>query len=409
MSDGTEPTSDGGALGERQATALDALVEAGFDPSRVPDGHRAEAERIAWLLRPLDRAPSVEPDESLVDVTLARVFRATGRLGYEPRLVPDDEEALDAWVNSGYDASRVPGGLRERARRHEALAGMVSGGSRVADGDVVSRTLAGVQAAIDREEASLAFEPAAETRGGGGLRHALMQAGSIAAMLLLAASVIWPVLGYGRSMAQQAACQANMSAAAFGLSMYAGAHRDALPMVTASLGDGAWWDVTPDQPRANSANLFHLARAGFVPLADLACPGNPSAPTHIVDGTAHDWRSLEEISYSYQIMFGRNRPAWAQPDAIILTDRSPVVIRSTQVRQINPLENSPNHQHGGQHALRADGSALWLDSPILGDRDNIWLPRSVEDAIDRALAERRLPPLRGTELPDSAADTFVGP
>jgi hypothetical protein len=38
----------------------------------------------------------------------------------------EDDAALDAWVMNGYHAEKVPHSLRERARRHERLASMVT-------------------------------------------------------------------------------------------------------------------------------------------------------------------------------------------------------------------------------------------------------------------------------------------
>jgi len=411
MNDPKEPTVGSTMLSEQAAEALDALVESSFDTTRVPGHLRVEAERIARLLAPVGKGNgSAAEDDLLVNVTLARVFRETGKRSVaEPRLVPDDEEALDAWVNGDYRTERVPGALRARAQKHEALATLATASDAMdeASGDLVAATLARVQGSIDREREALQFEPAAEVRGWG---SRLAHVGSIAAMLLIGASVVWPLLGYSRAMSQQAVCQTNLGSTAFGLSAYAANNRDALPMVTASMGGGSWWDVTPKTPRANSANLFHLARERFVSLANLACPGNPSAPTVMLEEDAQDWRTLEEISYSYQIMFGRERPVWTTPSQmVVLSDRSPVVLRSARVRQIDPLENSPNHGHRGQHVLMTDGSTLWATSPILDDRDNIWLPRPIEDAIDNVLARNSLPPLRGTEVPASATDAFVGP
>jgi hypothetical protein len=71
--------------------------------------------------------------------------------------------------------------------------------------------------------------------------------------------------------------------------------------------------------------------------------------------------------------------------------------------------------------MLADGSVGWLATPEIGvgeDRwraagsargDNIWLPRQVERAIDRAVGRRRIDPIKGTEVPESADDAFVGP
>jgi hypothetical protein len=110
---------------------------------------------------------------------------------------------------------------------------------------------------------------------------------------------------------------------------------------------------------------------------------------------------------------------------VILADKSPVIIRAANHEPIQPYENSPNHGGQGQYALFADGSTLWLTSPIVGD-DNIWLNRQQEAAVKlaegvvhdlmpnarpgtRVEVSVRMPVMRGNELPESRTDSFLGP
>jgi hypothetical protein len=74
-----------------------------------------------------------------------------------------------------------------------------------------------------------------------------------------------------------------------------------------------------------------------------------------------------------------------------------------------PFEPSPNHRGQGQHALFADGSVRWLETPVLPSGDNIWLPKPIEMLIDLAAKRQGLEPLRGTEAPADRTDSFVGP
>src|SRR5690606_33034858 len=155
--------------------------------------------------------------------------------------------------------------------------------------------------------------PAARRRG---LGVRLADLASVAAVVLIGAGLVLPVLSAVREQARRAACLTNLGSTASAMSSYAHSNRDSLPMATASLGGGHWWDV--GSPRSsNSANLYTLARDGYVTLATLACPGNPSAPTRVPSPDARDWRRLEEISYSYQIMFGP-RPAWNGPHRVVI-------------------------------------------------------------------------------------------
>jgi hypothetical protein len=119
-------------------------------------------------------------------------------------------------------------------------------------------------------------------------------------------------------------------------------------------------------------------------------------------------------------MFGPERPQWSgsqrheatrkpATDArvVILTDRSPVVLRAARGQAVNPWENSPNHGRHGQKVMFSDGSAAWYTTPELDNRDNIWLPLPLERAIGQVTG--REVRLEGNEFPASARDAFVGP
>lgn len=386
----TEPHDTHGLCPE-DASALDALLgEVGMDVDA------ARVERLESLLSLLGSAPGGDRT-ALIDVTLARVARER-----EPLLVPDDEEALDAWVASGFREERVNSTLRDRARVHAGLADLVTAGPEVGDAQaLIESTLAQVQRSIDAEEDGLQFRPRR------GRRFRLADAVSVAAVLLICFSVVWPVFSSVRHRAQVAGCLTRFGTTASAMSLYAGSNRDQLPMATASLGGGAWWDIDPRQPRSNSANLFQLARADYADLESLACPGNEHAPTAMWDEHARDWRELEEISFSYQIMFGPERPSWSTDRTVVLADRSPVVLRAFRREAVNPMANSPNHHGEGQHMLFTDASVLWATSPQTSAGNNIWLPMKIEQILEQ-LSRGELD-LEGTEIPGSATDVFVGP
>lgn len=415
------PTGPGGT--KRGETApidgfIDALVEAGFDPEHVDAARRPGARRLAALLAELDAAPASQPAAhgdaraTLIDVTFARVLRrrAFEATASAPALTPDDGLALDALVMAGFNAARVPGALRSRAAAHEALAGLVTSADPDAQGapDRIARTLAAVEAHEAARRDRMRLAPAAERRFVPGVR--LADLASVAAVLLIATAVVWPVMTAVREQGRRAVCEANFGRTALAMGSYANSHRDELPVVAASLSSGRWWDVNAAQPRSNSANLYELVRTRYAPITDLACPGNPLAARAEPTPDARDWRNLDEISYSYQIMFGRARPSWKNPaPAVVLTDRSPVVVRAVRGEIIFPNANSANHNGRGQHALLTDGSARWLSSPTLESGDNIWLPRQIERQLEEVSRMLGLQPLSGTEIPQDAADAFVGP
>lgn len=414
-------------LDPADAAALDALVEAGMDVRAASAGPGVDSERVGRLgalLALLECGAS--PNDSLADVTLVRVMQtrektqasSRSRVMAEPLLCSDDQEALDAWVMEGYDAARVPGALRERARRHQRIAELVAGSAAIARSGgrwnaspedtelLVDRTLAAVQADIDkRAEGMVLLETARPRRSS--LRLADIM--SVAAVLLIGSAVLFPVMTAVREQGRRTVCSNNLHATAMGMSSYAATYADSLPIATASLGKGRWWDVGRPQ-HSNSANLYTLARTGYAELETLACPGNRAAPTAMLQPDAKDWRRLSEVSYSYQILFGPQRPAWNHGARIvILADRSPVVPRAVRGEMIDPFANALNHGGAGQHVLFNDGAAVWMRTPVLENGDNIWLPRAIEVQIEQMSGRGSIRPLSGTELPTAVDDVFLGP
>jgi len=381
------------ALSAADADALDALVEAGFDPAAVAEAHRTRAERIATLLGLLNNAP-IGRSGRLVEDTLAHA------LGLEPHLCADDAAALDAWLEAGGDAGRTPEPLRTRAERHGALAAAVCHCDTGKRDSLVDRTLALVQATIERDADSLDFERAT------GRRIRFADVASVAAVLLIGASVLWPVLSSVRDQARRIACAANLHGAANAMSGYASLNQNALPMVTASYGGGTWWNVGKGPDRSNSANLYTLAREKYLSLSSLACPGNPNAPTVPASPEDRDWRTLDEVSYSYRVISGPQTPRWGDSTRVlVMADRSPVVKRAVRGERVNPEASTPNHRGRGQHLLFNDGAVEWHTRPVLPNGDNIWLPRSLERVLHQLSGGR----LTGRELPDGPDDAFVGP
>jgi len=393
-------------LSAPDAEALDALVEAEFDPARVEGVRQTRAKRVAALLGLLGAAEAPGRDARIARLLSTLRARTTASPG-SAELCADDAEALDAWVLAGFDADRVPASLRARARAHEALAALARGGGPVSSdierADLVARTLAGIADSGESADESYKFVTAS-----GSNRWADFL--SVAAVMLIAASILWPVLSTVRDSARRSQCESNMRGVAHALGAYAGEHDDMLPMATAGFGGGTWWNVGRDPDHSNSANLYTLAREHYLGLEALACPGNPRAITAPRSPEARDWSSLEELSYSYRVMARPERELWGAPSQlVIVSDRSPVILRAVRGQTIYPIESSPNHRGRGQHGLFADGSARWLDTPVLPSGDNIWLPKPLELLIDLAARRQGLEPLQGTEAPADRQDSFVGP
>jgi len=382
--------------------ALDALVEAGFEAGGTPEAVRTRCQKIMSILGALD-APVPAGGAGLASRTMDGVVSRRGLT--EDTLCEADGAALDALIEAQFDLSRVSETVRERAARLASMGESITRSAVAADRspDLAERTFGLVMLAADRPLATLD-----SSRGAPWARWRDLV--SAAAVLLVGASVVIPVMSASRQQQLRGECTANMASIASALSNYASANRDALPVASTSRG-GVWCNVgTP--AHSNSANLFTLARTGFAKVRDLACPGNANACRETMTPGAMDWRSIEDISYSYQVMFADQRPGTLDPSqTAVLADRSPVILRALAHEPVIPFENSPNHCRRGQSILFCDGSVAWRDVPELrrGDQtDNIWLPWAIEEILRRAGAGEPIT-LEGNEVPASDRDTFLAP
>ena len=400
------PGAESSTLSLQDAAAMDALVLADLDANRVPAEHRERALRILSLLSQLSTGTPADP--LLTELTLARLTRAhEAALTSGPRLSAMDQEAVDALVLGRFDVAHTPRELHSRTRKVHAIGELLQAGEDRAPVDLVARTMAKLenQARHDRSLQPL-------TLSSGRSRWKIGDIIGVAAAVVVCSAVAWPILSASRMTGMKSACQSNMQTVAMAMDSYARSFRDSMPVATASLG-GQWWDVGSPNATSNSANLFTLAKSGFAKVHDMACPGNPTAAHSEAEAGHSDWNSLDQVSYSYQIMFGPHRPQRNQPsDFVIMADRSPVVRHAVKREVIFPEESSSNHKGYGQDALFMDGHVGWMTSPVLPSGDNIWLPRPIEDVIRKVrageLREGQTGFLRGTETPQEN-DVFLGP
>lgn len=422
--EGFDPTP----LSPADSAALDALVAAQFDPLAVAPDFRERAARLASILDLLDPiAPSASQRDALIAAVVARVAEARQPALESARsdrwvtesdaLASDDRDALDALVAKGFDPARVPVVLRARAERHAAILSLLDQ-APIEQGEresLIARTLGHVQAGIESERGRMNYSAAAERRAGFSFRWADLI--TVASVVLIAGSVLTPIVESLRSGQRRVACTSNLMSAGAGFAAYANDYRDRLPMASASLAGNPWWLVGVPE-RSNSSNLFTLPRAGYIPLAQLSCAGNVFA----CDGEmpfeggqpARDWAGLGQVSYSMQNLFARERRNWVGAPGTtrrieMLVDRSPVVLRAIRREVIFPMENSPNHGGSGQAVMFNDGAAEWMTSPVSVRGDNIWLPRSIEQMLVRVAEPNRARPLEGTEEPASLEDSFMVP
>jgi len=403
----------GAGLSAPDQAALDALIESGFDLDAVAPEHRERAEAVGRLMGLLETDDATGASRGLTDRTMQRIDGERGADMAGPAALSEgDRRAIDHLAAAGWDADRVPEAHRSRARHAARLLGelRVEGVTTNQTADLADRTMdlirVHAQREADREaQRRLAMDAAADL-GPGRRGFRLADLGAVAAMVLIGVAVFWPVLGGLRSSAERALCAQNMHNAAVGFGLHTSDQAGRLPMHSASLlrvapGRATWWDVgTPE--RSHSANLFQLVEGDYATVHDLACPGNSLAPV-VRWGDSSDWRSIDEVSYSYQLFGGRRgvRMSDLAPGDVLLTDKSPVVDRARRGEHVYAEERSHNHGGAGQHVMFANGSVKWLVRPVTERGDNLWLPADLSDADGVRLY--------GSELPSSPGDAFVGP
>ncbi len=405
-----QPLHDGAVPTERDQEAIDAIVNAGWDIDLVTSDLRPRAERLLALLGLVQDA-GARTDRVLVDVAFLRAMRqAESSPDDAISLHPSDEEAIDAWMLSGFDVARVPNSLRTRVRQHEAIGALIAGVvPRNTDrNQLVDRTMHAVASIESFRSERMRVAP---ERGFRIPRIRLNDLVSLAAMLLIGTAVALPIMSSTRAHMRQTLCQANLGSTALAMASYAAANRDSLPVANAGFQGGTWWNVGKDRNASNSANLFSLVASGYADLRDLACPGNPKAVTEAHETLGFDWRQLEQVSYSYRLIPAGTAPrVHDDPHAVILADRSPVVLMAARGLAVRPEDNSPNHSGRGQHLLKSDGSTEWTRSPVLTETgDNIWLPRVIENKIRSVQGRPTIDPIQGNELPTTPLDVFLGP
>tara|TARA_R110002073_G_scaffold239285_1_gene400625 strand:+ start:134838 stop:136046 length:1209 start_codon:yes stop_codon:yes gene_type:complete len=386
-------------LSKQDQAVIDQIFESN------PESFVAETDRDDAVLNVLNLLDSPVASELQRNARVDLIQILASRLESQSlELSPEDKRALDQYIELGYDSSKVDADLKARAIKCAHIDACLTSQDIGSSSDLIDRTLSKIQSHIDTDAASMVLDSG--RRGVFSARWSDLV--SIAAMLLIIGSIALPIMSSLRSGAQQEMCFENMHASANAFGLYAGSNRDMLPMATAGFGP-TWMDVGSTPERSNSSNLFTLIRSGIADLDDLACPSNPDAATGEMKPGAWDWESLQEISYSYRIMPpGGMRATIAQPvNVVIMSDRSPVVLRIARRLPVIPEENSPNHDGAGQHMLMLDGSTQWSKSPIINGQDNIWLPRPIEQVIHNA--RTKLGILKGSELPDGPTDAFVGP
>ncbi len=297
-------------------------------------------------------------------------------------LSPEDRRLLDRLVECGFDPAALEGLTPDEKRRVDAIVGLFEllDDYPVEDADesLVYATLARIDRQENEASARLVFDALSNESSDPPRRwrFRIPDFISIAAVILIATSVVWPMAVHLRQKNFQTGCANNLRLLSYAFSQYADDNEAALPMVMANFGPDLRWGQD-----SNSLNLRPLIDGSYCELRHLNCPGN------------HDL----DPSYSCQWLLSGRRAVWGVDRVtIVLGDRNPIIdlARSGQPQEHLRM-SSLNHNGRGQNVLGTDGGDLWLEQPVVpGGDDNIWVPKGVLQ-------------LRVGDRPTDPADVFL--
>lgn len=279
------------------------------------------------------------------------------------QLSPHDQRLLDALVECEFDPEALELLSAADRRRVDAIMDLFEllNDYPVEDADetLVHATLARIDRHEERASARLAFD-ATQAQAGDvprGRRIRMPDFITIAAVILIAASVIWPTTNFLRQRTVDAGCANNLRLLGVAFNHYASDYDGAMPVV-AQAGMFNGWSTKAH----NELNLNPLLEAGYCEIGHLDCPGN-----HNLDP-----------SYSYQWQLSDRPMVWGVGRiTLALGDRNPMVDAARAGRWVPALSISLNHNGRGQNVLATDGAWIWLVQPLFGSSDNIWLPMGV--------------------------------
>ena len=320
---------------------------------------------------------------------------------------PADGRAVDTLLTSlvGGVPDVAGGGTSERSEKVSRVMSLIGSCPTAPPlDDLVERTMARVRDSQQRQR----FAQQIEAMSAPPVRaYWLRELMTVAAVILIGVSLIWPVLDRVRVDARRVACANNLALAGSGFSRYAADNNNTLPRGQVKPG-GVWWNVgqsgsSDGNTPSNSAHLYILVQQHYVDAHTLRCPDNPWACNHM-DPSMHDWPSAPAVSYSYQNQYTKKPTRLdTMTEMAILADKNPMFTARSGGEaglaynsELDPSSPTIFHQRRGQNILTTSGRVMWSTKPIGPNGDNIWLIRGVKD-------------YRGVETPSESDDSFLVP
>ncbi len=308
-----------------------------------------------------------------------------------------DGQALDALLAAragGAERGPVPAGLGERCEKvRELLALLDRDPAQDPPGDLTARTLEAIRAHEQRQRFTRQVQMLAEPRRTLGV--AWHQLAAAAAVFIIGASLLIPVMDRQQADSRRIAGAANLGMAGQAMSSYAADNLGQMPRGNVRPGM-VWLEIGRPQSvngqgaRSNSAHLYKLIRLNYISAENLVCPENSFAGNARITPDQHDWIDPQAVPFSYQNQYTtRMLKLEESPTMAVLADRNPLYEFDVQDGQIvfNPStpKNAPSraHRRSGQNILTADGIVTWRVRPVLDPfgsnaADNIWVANGID-------------------------------
>lgn len=370
-------------LSPADSELLDRLLAGEPLSQLVESSEPGRAERVSRLLSLLEQWEAGEATPGLAQKTFSTVLHAN-----PVSLCTEDGEALDAYLalrQQGLSDGPMPSGLRERVAKLQGLLSVLDHASdEPVPNGLADRTLQAIERDRQQQQQRSALSTlavASDRQGSIGIR----QIATTAALLVMALSILLPMLNNAQRSAQIAQCSENLAGLGGDLQQIAfdnkgQTHRDnrSEAGVFNPLAKFARTNLDGSVVPSNQASFFVLMDEQRVASEHLACPSGPSNdPAALYNGQNPAAGGPFRLFLKARPIFADTNPLYTVTDKGLVRDQ-----------QVPSLTQSINHAGRGQNVLISDGSVRWMLRPTLaGDaetRDNIWLyqPGNATDESD---------------------------
>lgn len=269
-----------------------------------------------------------------------------------------DAEMLDRLVDVGFELDQLEGLNAEEIQRANNILAMFGVLNAYPVDDASDTLIDATLARIDQYQLQHAsgmrigtseIEPVQR-----GFRIRFPDFISIAAVVLIGASVFMMINQMSRARSMSSQCASNMAMVGYGLVNYASEHNGQIPTTAAASVSSLFDGIIPERTDPSV-----LVDNGYCSERHLNCPSY----------------SGESAGYSYQTQASTAWIAIAQQGKvlIVLSDRNPILEKYILGKQFEPLTPSPNHGDLGQNQLKGDGSTMPLMGPPIIGGDMIWI------------------------------------